>query len=245
LDGIILAAGIGKRLHPLTLETPKPLIPVGDRALTEHVLLGLKSAGVSRVGLVIGYMADRVEAHFGDGSAFGVEIVIQRQETTDGTARAMLLLRDFIESDPFLLTYGDVILADAENYGRLIAFHRDGGFDLSIACNRVDDPFEGAAVTLEGDRVVSIVEKPPKGTSATDLNSRGVYVFPRSIVDLAERIPPSSRGEYEITSVIEAAMEAGMRVGGYVATGFTSDVGTHERLAEAREVFGTIQREGG
>ena len=244
MNGIILAAGVGKRLHPITLEMPKALIPVGTRPLMEHVLLGFKAAGINKVGIVTGHMADKVESYFGDGKRLGIEIAYRRQPVPEGTARAMLLFRDFGEDGDFMLSYGDVLLADPANYAKFVAFHKRGGFDLSITCNEEADPCDGAAVYLDGDRVTRIIEKPPRGTSSTNLNSRGVYLFPPSFMETAAAIPASPRGEYEITSGIETALASGLSVGGFVVSGFNSDVGTHERLKEADEEMTRRARSG-
>jgi len=236
MDGVILAAGPGKRLRPLTNALPKALVSVGLHPLAEHVLLGFGSVGVDNVVFVTGFLAKKVESYFADGSKWEMATAFVRQEEARGTADALARAATLLNTTPFFVAYGDIFIADPENFSHFLEFHLEGDFDFSIMCNEVEDPFEGAAVYLEGDRVVRIVEKPPKGAGETNLNKRGVLLLDRRIFDLIDEIEPAPTGELVLTDAIALAVERGYKVGGFVCRGFTSDVGTPERLAEARRM---------
>ena len=110
-----------------------------------------------------------------------------------------MLARDFAGADPFLMTYGD-ILVESEIYSAL--FSRADAAEMVISVKWVDDPYQGGAVYTEGERVTKIIEKPPKGTSSTNWNNAGIYVFRPSVFDALDRIEVSPRGEYELTDAV-------------------------------------------
>lgn len=193
----------------LTDEMPKPMLPVKGRPLLEHILDRLRAAGIRKVFLVTGYRAETIERHFENHP---LEIVFQRQERIDGTGSAALLARGFAGGDDFLLTFGD-ILAGAADYQRMIAILAgDPSAEAGVGARWVDDPWQGAAVYEENGRVVRIVEKPPRGGSSTHWNSAGLYGFRPTIFEELSRIQRSPRGEYELTSAVQAMIVKGKRL---------------------------------
>jgi hypothetical protein len=138
---------------------------VAGRPILEHILRGLKAAGIGEAAVVVGHLGEQIEAHFGGGAGLGMALGYRRQTRLDGTARAALLARDLLQEEPFVLTWGD-ILTDWANYRRLLETFRADPCDALLGLNEVDDPAAGAAVYREGDRVSDIVEKPPPGTSS-------------------------------------------------------------------------------
>src|ERR1041384_1298169 len=119
VKAVILAAGKGTRMKELTAELPKPMLKVQGRPILEHILLGLKSAGVREVFIVTGWRADVIESYFGDGSRWNMKIQYGRQMVQDGTGKAPELAREFVGPSPFILTYGD-ILVRPETYQQMI-----------------------------------------------------------------------------------------------------------------------------
>jgi NDP-sugar pyrophosphorylase family protein len=229
-DALVLAAGRGTRMKSLTDEIPKGMLEVAGRPLLEWIVEAIRDAGISRLLVVTGYHADRIEDHFGDGTGFGVEIRYRRQEVRDGTARALLLGRADIGDRPFLLAWGD-ILTDRRNYPGLFRTFADSACDAVLSVNRVDDPYRGAAVyTDDGGKILRIVEKPPRGSSTTNWNNAGFAVFRPIIFDYAERVPRSPRGEHEIPDAVSAMIADGRDVRAFPLEGFWSDVGTPEDL---------------
>lgn len=234
MDGVILAAGPGTRLRPLTNAVPKALVTVGPYPLAEHVLRGFVSAGVDNVIFVTGHLARKVESYFAEGERWEISSDFVRQPAQRGTADAVAAAESLVNTNPFFLAYGDIFILDARNYVDFLEFHLNGGFEFSIMCNAIDDPWEGAAVTLDGDRVTSIVEKPPRGTSASRLNKRGVYLLTHRVFDYLSDLKTGAGNELVLTDALVAALADDVAVGGYVVRGYSSDVGTMDRLEDAR-----------
>ena len=227
-QAVILAAGRGTRMGELTRALPKPLIPLNGRPMLLHILDRMSVAGIERVLLVTGYLGDRIEAV---ARTHGLPVSFVRQTEIDGTARAALLAKDWVGTDPFLLTFAD-ILAESRHYtGMSDCFV---GSDGVLAARHVEDPFQGAAIyTDAAGRVEKIIEKPPLGSSTTHWNSAGIYVFSPGIFTQLERVPLSERGEYELTSAITQSIDAGSMLRLFALEGTWLDVGRPGDIATA------------
>jgi len=236
VKAVILAAGKGTRMLPLTERRPKPLVPVAGRPILEHIVGGLASAGVDEVCLVIGWMGDQIVEAFGDGRRLGAKLTYVWQEEFGGTGAAVLLAEEFIGDDRFVLGWGDIIIPP-ENYRRMMAIYREERPEAMLAVNRVDDPWEGAAVYVEDGCVDRIIEKPPKGASTTNFNNAGLFVFGPELLGLLKRTEVSERGELEVPSAIQAMLEAGSAIRAYEIDGYWSDVA---RPSSAIAVSGRI-----
>jgi dTDP-glucose pyrophosphorylase len=233
---IILAAGRGTRLGALTADRPKPLVEVRGKPVLEHIILGLKGCGICRFLLVIGYLGDRIREYCGDGARFGVNVEYVHQPAMNGTGAATLLGREFAGSDPFVMSFGD-ILTDTAHYQALLEMFETHSCAAVLGINPVDDPYAGGAVYRDGERVIKVIEKPPRGTAGSNWNLAGVNVFSPAIFDALEHVPPSARGEIEITDGIQAMISQGLEVRASELHGFWSDIGTLEALAEAERSF--------
>lgn len=201
MRGVILAAGEGTRLRPLTYHMPKPIVPVLDRPMIEHIIRGAVSAGVDELGLVVGYKSEMIREEIGDGSAMGAQITYLEQTEYAGTGDALLLAEDYLDEEPFFLSWGDIIVPP-NNYTRIIQQYRTRECDGVLTVNWMQDPYEGAAVYTEGGHVSRIIEKPPKGTSDTHFNNAGIFVLPPEIFPALREVPVSDRGELEATDAI-------------------------------------------
>jgi dTDP-glucose pyrophosphorylase len=233
MNAVLLAAGRGTRMGQMTAAKPKPLLPLNGRPIIEHILTGMIHAGVRRAVIVTGYLGEQIENHLGDGRALELTIEYRRQLRPEGTAKALLLARDAVGDQPFMLSWGDVVV-DAELYGELVQRFESSPCDAMLTVNPVDDPWRGAAVTVDHDwRVISLVEKPPRGTVRTRWNNAGIFMFTSLIFDYAARLSPSERGEYELPQAIAAMIADGRKVLAHPVTGFWSDLGTPEDLAVA------------
>jgi NDP-sugar pyrophosphorylase family protein len=196
---VLLAAGRGTRMRELTDELPKPMIAVRGKPILQHILEGLRDAGVQRFLIVVGYRADVVKAFFGDGSAFGVAVDYVTQVVQDGTGRVVELARDFAATDPFVLSYGD-ILVNPLNYKRLVAL-ADSEAILSVKKN--EDVSKGGAVFLnERFELTDLREKPAPGEPTSPWYNAGIYTFRPGIFEFTARLEKSPRGEYELTDAI-------------------------------------------
>lgn len=204
MKAVILAAGRGERLRPLTDNRPKPLLPVCNRALIDYQLLMLKRYGVDEIAVVVGYHEKLMREHLEGYACF--------RDAGTGTASALYAARDFLDED-FVVLYGDVFYDGSLE--QLVAT-RD-----SMAVCEVKDVSAFGAVRIEQGRLVDIVEK---GGSGSGLVNAGMYHLTPDILDIIEHTPQSERGEYELTdSLVEYGRERGVRV--VPLSGYWRDIG--------------------
>lgn len=226
---VLLAAGRGTRMRELTDDLPKPMIPVRGRPILEHIIDGLRAAGVTDILIIVGYRADVVREHFGDGSSHGVSIFYETQVVQDGTGRVVDLARDFCGDDAFILSYGDILI-DAENYTRLAA---PGPDEALVSVKRNEDVSKGGAVFIDDDfRVTDLREKPKPGEPTSPWYNAGVYAFRPSIFKHTARLERSPRGEFELTDAIRTLAQSGATVRAIELQGAWADVRDPEVLAE-------------
>ena len=216
----------------MTSDTPKTMLPVRGRPMLEHVLEGLASVGVERFFLVIGYRGELIEEHFGN---WRLPVEFRVQDPIDGTGSAARLAREFA-TEPFFLTFGDILCepADYIRCGRVLDEHPATMAVLGV--KYVEDPWQGAAVYVDEEhRVTKVIEKPPIGTSTTHWNSAGLYSMRPGVFPYLDRLRPSARNEYELTSIFDMLYEhVEMRIS--PIEGRWRDVGRPEDLAAVNEV---------
>ena len=235
MKGVILAAGKGTRMKDITKYVPKPMVIVHGKPMLEHIVIAVRDAGITELGIVIGYMSESIIRHFGDGTRFGVTITYIEQAEQNGTGAALHLAREFAGGDPIFFTFGDV-MTPGENYRGMLQMFAKSGCDALLGLNTVDDPSRGAAVYLDDkDNIVRMVEKPPPGTSTTNLINAGLMVLAGDIFSYTGRLTLSPRGEYELTDVFGMLRDEGRSLKGYVLSGYWKDVGTPEDLALINE----------
>jgi UDP-N-acetylglucosamine diphosphorylase/glucosamine-1-phosphate N-acetyltransferase len=195
MQAIVLAAGEGSRMRPLTSKRPKVMLPICGKPLLELIVLRAKQAGADDFVFVVGYGADLVKSHFGDGAKLGVHIKYATQEQQLGTGHALLAAEDLSE-ERFVVLNGDV-LPDMDTMKSL--FHAQG---LAAAAIRVLDPQRYGVFTVCDGRLQSVVEK--SSTPPSDLANAGIYLLGRDIFDAIRQAPISPRGEYELTDGLNA-----------------------------------------
>jgi NDP-sugar pyrophosphorylase family protein len=214
----------------LTAATPKPMLPVRNRPVLEHVLENLSAAGVRRFLVVVGYQRELVEAHF---SNWRLPVEFRTQDPVDGTGSAARLAREFTGGEPFLLTYGDILCEPAAYLRCAAAVNHHSATAAVLGVKAMDDPWRGAAVYAEADRITRVIEKPPRGTSATKWGSAGVYAFRPLVFKYLDRLPLSDRNEYELTSVFEMMLADDLDLRIAALDGTWRDIGRPEDLAAA------------
>ena len=229
---VTLAAGRGTRMQGLTEDCPKPMLPIGDRPMLAHQIERMEQAGIREALIIVGYKAEMVKGYFAEHPPAKAKLSYVIQEKQDGTGSAAMLAREFAGQDPFLMTYGDNIV-EPEVYRDLLA--KADGAEMVLSVKHVEDPYQGGAVYTEGERVTKIVEKPPKGTSTTNWNNAGIYVFRPSVFEALDNIELSPRGEYELTDAVHAVVDSGKPVKWYEIRGFWRDIGRPEDLPEAEK----------
>jgi NDP-sugar pyrophosphorylase family protein len=233
MKAVILAAGKGTRMKEITKEIPKPMALIKGKPMLEHIIGLVRGAGITEFGVVVGYKQSVVQEYFGDGSPLGVSITYIEQEVQNGTGAALHLAKEYAAGEPFFFTFGDVV-TPGENYRGMLEYFRENSCDALLGLNTVDDPYRGAAVYIDGDRnIVRMVEKPPQGTSTTNLNNAGLMVLGGDIFSYTARLTLSPRGEYELTDVFGMLRDESRRLKGYVLSGYWKDVGTPQDLDTA------------
>jgi mannose-1-phosphate guanylyltransferase/phosphomannomutase len=219
-----MAGGEGTRLRPLTTSLPKPLLPVLNRSMLEHVLRLLARHGISESVITVQFLASLVRAHTGDGSDIGMQIEYVTEDVPLGTAGSVKNAETEIGSGAFLVISGDAI-TDLD-VTALVARHRQTGADVTIALARTANPVEFGGVVLdEHERVVRLVEKPGWGQVVSDLVNTGIYVMQRDVLDT---MPARTRLDWA-ADVLPALVDAGASVRGYVSDAYWEDVGTLDR----------------
>ncbi len=239
---VVLAAGRGTRLQPVTFDMSKCMLPIVGKPILWHIIQTVKAAGISEIALVVGYKKERIKDYFGDGSSMGVSITYLEQTARDGTARAIALAES--ETD-FLVLNGDTIV-DSDDIKLLIEKHNKAAATLGV--RSVEDPSQYGVVELDGGMVKSIIEKPKEHRS--NLANTGMYVFSPDVFSAIKKTKKSERGEYEITSSIELMIEEGKDVHAVELRGRWSDIGNPWNYLDSNkavlddhesEILGTVE----
>lgn len=236
MKGIILAGGTGSRLYPLTKVTNKHLLPVGKYPMIFHSVYKLKAAGIDEVLIVTGkdHMGDVVNL-LGSGSDMGVSFTYKVQDEAGGIAQALNLAEHFVGTDQMVVILGDNVFED--DIAPFVENFRTQMLGAKILIQEVHDPKRFGVPEINGDKIVSIEEKPqsPKSNYAVT----GIYMFDHSVFDIVKTLKPSARGELEITDVNNAYIANGQLTYD-VLTGWWTDAGTHASLARANELAQSI-----
>ncbi len=227
---VLLAAGKGTRMRELTNELPKPMIPVRGKPILLHIVEGLRAAGVTHIQIVVGWRAEVVTEFFGDGAKFGVAVEYVTQVVQDGTGRVVELAKEFAGADPFILSYGDILI-DPSNYARLAALG-DAEALVSVKHNPGEVSKGGAVFVNERFELTDLREKPQPGEPTSPWYNAGVYSFRPSIFEFTAKLEKSPRGEYELTDAVRALAQSGHRVPALELTGDWADVRDPEVLAQ-------------
>jgi len=230
---VLLAAGKGTRMRELTNELPKPMIPVRGKPILQHIVEGLRAAGVTRFQIIVGWRAEVVRDFFGDGSRFDAAVEYITQEVQDGTGRVVELAREFAGADPFILSYGD-ILVDPANYHRLADL---GGAEalISVKHNPGEIAKGGAVFVNERFEMTDLREKPKPGEPTSPWYNAGIYTFRPSIFEFTAKLEKSPRGEYELTDAIRSLALSGRLVQVVELAGDWADVRDPEVLAQLND----------
>jgi mannose-1-phosphate guanylyltransferase/phosphomannomutase len=225
-----MAGGEGTRLRPMTANQPKPMLPVVNRPIMEHVLRLLRQHGFEETVVTVQFLASIVRNYFGDGDDFGMRLQYATEETPLGTAGSVKNAQDALRDEPFLVISGDA-LTDID-LSQLVAFHKDKGALVTVALTRVPDPLEfGIIIADEDGRIQRFLEKPTWGQVFSDTVNTGIYVMQPEVLD---EVPPGEPVDWS-GDVFPRLLERGAPLFGWVAEGYYwEDVGTHESYLKAQ-----------
>jgi glucose-1-phosphate thymidylyltransferase len=231
MKAVILAAGQGTRLRPVTLTMPKPLVPVANKSLIAYAIDALKAAGLTEIGIVVHRLDSPIVQQLGDGSGMGVRLEYILQEQQLGLAHAIGLCQSFVGDEPFCVFLGDNIFQDKmEN---LLRGFPASDAEAAIVLYEVQDASRFGIAVVDGDVISGVVEKPKDPPS--NLAICGVYLFRNSIFDAISRIRPSWRNELEITDAIQVLVKDKRYVQPYILKGWWIDAGKPNAIIQANQ----------
>ena len=233
MKAIILSAGEGSRMRPLTLTKPKTMLPVAGKPIIQYNIESLKNNGITDILLIVRYKEEIVKSYFGDGSDFGVNISYKTQKDFLGTANAISYAKDFID-DSIIVLNGDIIL-DEEIICEMIEKYDGLTPDTLMLLTEVEDPSAFGVVEIEDGNIKSIVEKPKREEAPSNLVNAGIYIFNEDIFDKIEKTEISQRGEYEITDSVSMQIQDNKAVVGHKTSKDWIDVGRPWELIELNE----------
>lgn len=232
MKAVILAAGQGTRLRPVTLTMPKPLVPVANKWLIAYAVDVLREAGFNEIGIVVHSMESPIVERLGDGAALNVKIDYIVQTEQKGLAHAINLCRDFVGDDPFAVFLGDNIFQDKMK--DLLSGFEASDADATIVLGEVGDPTRFGIAEIQNERILRVVEKPKDPPS--NLAITGVYLFRSSIFDAIGQIKPSWRNELEITDAIQVLIDQDAKVRPYRLEGWWIDAGKPDAIVLANQM---------
>jgi dTDP-glucose pyrophosphorylase len=233
MKGLIPAAGKGTRMEPFTNAYPKELLPVGEKAVIEHVIEDFKEAGITDIVVVVGWKQHAILDYLGSGDDLGVQLTYVVQDDRNGLAGAVKAGEHVIGDEDFSVILGDNYVDDAKAFKDLVDFHNSEGLKATIGAFKADDVTSYGIIDGEDGKVNDLVEKPSKEEAPSNLAIAGMYVFSPEIFDAIEKIGKGAGGEYQLTDAIDVLRRETDWVGYRVIKGERIDVGTPERLRKA------------
>jgi mannose-1-phosphate guanylyltransferase / phosphomannomutase len=229
VKAVVMAGGEGTRLRPMTASQPKPMLPVVNRPVMEHVLRLLKRHGFTDTVVTVQFLAALVRNYFGDGEDFGLNLQYATEQSPLGTAGSVRNAADALREEPFLVISGDA-LTDID-LSEMVQFHRKNGALVTVALSRVPNPLEfGIVITGEDGRIQRFLEKPTWAQVFSDTVNTGVYVMEPEV--LAE-VPAGEVVDWS-GDVFPRLLERGAPLYGWVGEGYWEDIGTHEAYLKAQ-----------
>jgi mannose-1-phosphate guanylyltransferase / phosphomannomutase len=229
VKAVVMAGGEGTRLRPMTANQPKPLLPVVNKPIMEHVLRLLKRHGFAETVVTVQFLASLVRNYFGDGEDVGMSLQYATEEMPLGTAGSVKNAEDALRSGPFLVISGDA-LTDID-LSALVRYHKENGALVTVGLTRVPNPLEfGIIIVGEDGRIQRFLEKPTWGQVFSDTVNTGIYVMEPEVL---AKVPDGVSVDWS-ADVFPQLLEAGAPLYGWIADGYWEDVGTHESYLKAQ-----------
>lgn len=233
MKAIVLCAGLGTRLYPLTLSMSKHLIPVANKPILFYSLEMLQKAGIKEVGLIIGKTNNDIKDAVRDGSRWDLKVTYILQKDPKGLAHAVKVAQDFLKDESFVMYLGDNLLKEGLS-GLVSSFNQNKPNALILLCP-VDNPSLFGIAELKGGKISKVVEKPKNPPS--NLAIVGAYIFDKNIFNAIDNIKPSWRNELEITDAIQYLIENGFAVEPHTVKEWWKDTGRPKEIIEANHTI--------
>jgi glucose-1-phosphate thymidylyltransferase len=233
MKALVLAGGSGSRLRPITHTSAKQLVPVANKPVLFYGLEAIAAAGIADVGIVVGQTEPAIRAAVGDGRAFGLDASYIRQDAPLGLAHAVLIARDYLGDDDFVMYLGDNFIVGGIT--ALVDEFRSGRPDAQIMLTTTADPRQfGVAELDDAGEVVGLAEKP--SVPKSNLALVGVYIFTPAVHEAVRRLEPSGRGELEITEALQWLIDDGRKVRSTIISGYWKDTGNVGDMLEVNRM---------
>ncbi|MEN6355509.1 MAG: NDP-sugar synthase [Armatimonadota bacterium] len=228
MKAMILAAGVGSRLDPLTRNMPKPMVPIVNKPVMEHIVELLARNGFKEIMVNLHYLGDQIQQYFGDGKKWGVKLHYSPEDQLWGDAGSVKRCESFFDEETFVVVGGDD-LADID-IRRLVRFHEEKKAMATIALSLVDDPSEyGIALLNDRGRITRFLEKPKGEVIFSNSANTGVYIFDRHVLELIPKATPYGFGN----NVFPLLLQQKSRFYGYLTRSYWKDVGSLRQYREA------------
>ena len=238
MKGIIPAAGMGKRLEPITNAIPKELLMVGDKAIIEYVIDAMKQIGIKDIVIVVGWRKTAILDYLGSGKRLGVNISYVVQDKRDGLGKAVYAGRHIIGNEVFLVVLGDNFFYPKTFLKEILEFHEDNDADATVGVAKITDPTRHGVIKPGIDnKIIDFIEKPSAAKAPSDLGAIGIYLFNQNIFKAIEKTKPGYNDEVQLTDSIKILIEEGKTVLYKEISGHHIDVGTIEDLKMANSYF--------
>lgn len=234
--GVIPAAGSGTRLGPFTNAIPKELLPVGEKAVIEHVVEAMRLSGIEDIAIVCSPHKHGLCDYLGSGRRFGVNLVYVMQDERRGLGDAVLAAENVID-ESFAVVLGDNFFHPKSFLSELISYHLERRADATLGVAEVEDVTRHGIIKPEGDSIVDIVEKPSPERAFSNLGAIGMYVFSPDIFDAIRETEPGYRGEIQLTDAVKVMIDRGRSILYRKIDGIHIDVGTPKDLMRANEWY--------
>lgn len=230
MKGILLHAGHGTRLRPLTHTGPKQLLPIANKPMSQYCIESMKETGITEIAVIIGGTgANKVKDYYGTGEKFGVKITYVEQDYPRGIAHAIRLCKDFIKNEKFLVFLGDNIIQ--KSISESTKSFDDSDAKATIFLCEVDNPSRFGIADIKDGKITKIMEKPKN--PPTNLAVTGIYLLTPTIFEIIDRLKPSWRNELEITDALDMLLKEGHKITYNMITDYWKDTGTPEDILHA------------
>jgi glucose-1-phosphate thymidylyltransferase len=233
MKALVLSGGSGSRLRPITHTSAKQLVPVANKPVLFYGLEAIRDVGITDVGIVVGDTGPAIREAVGEGSAFGLNVTYLRQQTPLGLAHAVMIAREFLGDDDFVMYLGDNFIVGGIT--ALVEEFRGGRPDAQIMLTQVPDPRQFGVAELDNTGEVARLEEKP-AEPKSDLALVGVYIFTAAVHEAVQELTPSWRGELEITEAIQWLINHGRKVRSTIITGYWKDTGNVTDMLEVNRM---------